>query len=96
MSSLSPFADDRRDTLIAHFKLVMHSHDPSRRQAVIDLMETEGFSKAELSSLYIEATMRMDEVPDDFVPDITMIEAQREQDEAPHPLECMCTRCRGA
>ena len=89
----SIFDDDWHDCLTEHYKQVVSTEGASRRTDTREVMEQIGYSKGDLSSLYIEATLHIDVLPEDFVPDAEMIEAQRQAAEQVHPMECQCPGC---
>lgn len=100
----NPFADEWRDCLREHYKYVVR-HDSrvtleSLRQVLLG-GERPLFYEDELRALYVEATIRADEMPDDFVPellaetlDIPPLPSLPDIPENPaHPLECQCPSC---
>lgn len=90
----SIFADEWRDCQREHYKRTVRAGDAERRTQMADAMRRTGFSEAELSALYVAATMHVDDVPDGFVPDLDSLEAQRRQRAfQPHPDECTCPSC---
>lgn len=100
----NPFGDEWRDCLREHYKYVVR-HDTrvtleSLRQVLLG-GERPLFHDDELRALYIEATIRADDMPDDFVPDLLTesddmpaLDALPDVPENPaHPLECQCPSC---
>jgi hypothetical protein len=102
------FAEQWRECLREHYKHVV-KNDPNPRNLVSvkkaflqpNREEPPIFTEDELHQLYIEATMRADEMPDDFVPEL-LFEAEPtpvvevaadELPFQPHPLECQCPSC---
>jgi hypothetical protein len=104
------FAEQWRECLREHYKHVV-KNDPNPRNLVSvkkaflqpNREQPPIFTEDELHQLYIEATMRADEMPDDFVPELLLEEVDLqpsippvEADEPtfqPHPLECQCPSC---
>lgn len=94
MSKPSVFGSEWRDCLREHYKQIVRTGDVRRRAETADALRQAGFSDAELSGLYVAATMHVDAVPDDFIPDLETLEARRQQREMqPHPNECVCPSC---
>lgn len=91
MSSI--FGDQWRATQIAYFEQMMRTGNAEQRANACQIMRDSGFSDQEINDLYIQATMHLDDVPDDFVPDLEVIESLR-QAATPHPNECTCPTCR--
>lgn len=91
MPDASPFADDWRDSLEAHFKTVSRLGDSTQRADARAALQQAGYSREQIALLYVEATMDPDALPDDFSPDLAMIETLRE---VRHPNECTCPLCK--
>ena len=77
---------------VAYFQQMARAGDAAQRQHARDLMREAGFSDAEITAHYVDATMHMDHLPDDFTPDLDLIETKREAAK-PHPFECTCPSC---
>lgn len=91
----SPFDAQWRACQREHYKHAVRHGSAQRRAATADAMRATGVGEAELSELYLQATMHVDDVPDDFVPDLATLERERLQRELqPHPDECACPSCR--
>lgn len=88
----SPFAQEWRASLEAFFAQTARTGNAQQRQDAMKLLLEAGYSEAAITDLYIRATMHADSLPDDFVPDLATIEAQREANRA-HPTECTCPQC---
>lgn len=73
MGSENPFDEDWRDCLRAHFAHVVHTQDKVTERTLPGVMLEVGFSEAELKELYLRATMRVDDVDADFVPDLELL-----------------------
>lgn len=110
MAQENVFGEQWRECLREHYKHVV-KNDPNPRNLVSvrkaflqpNREEPPIFTEDELHQLYIEATMRADEMPDDFVPEI-LLEVEQAPSMAaeviveepafqPHPLECQCPSC---
>lgn len=91
MSSPSPFADDWHDAQEAHFTHISRVGDAEAREKARAALTQAGYSDAQISELYVEATMHQDDLADDFLPDMSMIERLRE---VQHPNDCLCPSCR--
>lgn len=79
----SVFSDDWRDCLRAHYTQVVRNNDQVTLSTLVDVLNKVGFEEAELHTLYVQATMRADEV--DFVPDPEVIEKVFAAVKAPEP-----------
>lgn len=94
MPKPSIFGDEWRKCQREHYKHTMRTGDARRRAEIADALRSTGFGEGELADLYIAATMHVDDLPDDFVPDLDALEAQRRQiAQRPHPDECTCPSC---
>jgi hypothetical protein len=113
MPNQSIFADSWRDCLREHYKHVIRSDPNPRNLETLKtvLLRPNGdqppiFTESELRQLYVEATMRADQMPDGFVPEELLQEMQVEEEVEPlkstveddrtyqpHPLECQCPQC---
>lgn len=91
MVERSPFSDEWRQCQIENYQHMVRSGTPQQRADARAVMLDAGFDEAEVNALYVQATMHMDEVPDDFVPDAAVIEQLRQE---PHPSDCTCPSCR--
>lgn len=96
---MSIFADDWRECLREQYKYVVRQQDHVTRRSLIAVLHSVGFTEADLRALEIEATMRADDMPDDFVPDFDPYPEDpapiMDGDDVflPHPLECQCPAC---
>lgn len=102
----SVFGDEWRRCLEEHYKYVVRRQDTETEETLRPHMYTAGFGDDDLKQLEITATMRADDMPDDYVPDM-LLEAQAEtteqtpvaQESTPdttfvtHPAECQCAAC---
>lgn len=93
----SVFGDEWRRCLREHYKYVIRSQDKATEATLIPILQRFGFGEDELRTLYIEATMHMDDMPEDFVPDLQRLNAAsvqvNEQTFTVHPSECSCPAC---
>ena len=92
MPEPSPFASDWHDTLKNQFIRIARTGNDARLEGMIRLMEREGYSKEAINALYLEATLRTEDVDPDFVPDLDILEMKRAE-RATHSAECSCPRC---
>ena len=66
----SVFADEWRQCLEEHYKYVVKNEDKATEETLVPYLHRFGFTEDDLRQLYVQSTMRADEMPDDFVPDI--------------------------
>lgn len=71
----SIFTDEWRRCLRAHYMDVIQRNDQITLKSLVRVMHDTGFNDDELAELRIRATMRADEMPDDFVPDPRVFQA---------------------
>jgi hypothetical protein len=88
---MSVFGDDWRDCLREQYKYVVQQEDNITKQSLTDVLNSVGFSERELTELGVEATMHVDDVPEDFTPDLNILQAG--QGFVAHPAECQCPSC---
>ncbi len=74
----SIFAQEWRDCLRAHYTTVVRASDHVTEKTLRTVMFEAGFSEDDLRQLYIQATAHVDNVGDDFVPDMDFIEGKAE------------------
>lgn len=97
------FGDEWRACLREHFKYVVQ-HDTRTTLESLRVALLQGnppvFTEDELRELYIEATLRAEDLPDGFVPEALLDSYEQLQAAAPevpenpaHPLECQCPAC---
>lgn len=91
MAQRSIFFDEWRNCLQAHYTTFVQQEylpQPERKTHAKDALEgvlnRVGFSEDDLHTLYVRATMRVEDVPEDFLPDMTF---------QTHPGECQCAAC---
>ena len=63
------FADDWRDCLREQYKYVIRQGDKRTEETLTNALHGVGFDDDELRALKLEATIRADDMPDDYVPD---------------------------
>lgn len=91
MDSRSVFFDEWLRSLREQYKHVVRNNDAVTLPTLTAVMQNVGFGEDELAQLRIEATMHVDDIPQDFRPDLQILDqAQAPQ---PHPAECMCPQC---
>lgn len=100
---MSVFSDDWRDCLREQYQYVVRQQDRVTERSLLVVLHQVGFSDDELRQLKLAATMRADDLPDDFVPDMDLLAeqsaselvaaAEAPRDFQPHPAECQCPSC---
>jgi|FLYN01.1.fsa_nt_gi hypothetical protein len=70
MPKESIFQDEWRECLRAHFMDVVRRDDQRTLKTLLRVMHDTGFTDDELAELRVRATLRAEDMPDDFVPDI--------------------------
>jgi hypothetical protein len=63
------FADDWRDCLREQYKSVIQQQDTRTEATLTRVLHEVGFTRDELAALKFEATLRADDMPDDYVPE---------------------------
>ncbi len=76
MDRRSVFFDEWLRSLRAQYQHVLRTGDSVTLPSLTEVMLQVGFGEEELRQLRLDATMRADEVADDFVPDLTILEAE--------------------
>lgn len=79
MPGESIFADDWRDCLKAHYSYIVHEQDVRTERTLLGVMQDVGFNEDELKELRVHATMHIDDVGADFVPDLEILELKAEE-----------------
>lgn len=74
MPKESVFKDEWRECLRAHYMDVCRRDDQRTLKSLVRVMHDTGFTDDELAELRVRATMRADEMPDDFVPDMRVFQ----------------------
>ncbi len=72
------FADEWRDCLEAHYMHVIRNNDRVTLPSLTLVMHQAGFNDSELAELRVRATMHVDQVGEDFVPDLDVLKSAPE------------------
>lgn len=72
------FADEWRECLRAHYVHVIRTNDRVTEPSLTVVMGQAGFDASELAELRVRATMHMDAVGEDFVPNLDVLDAVAE------------------
>ncbi len=91
MNSHSVFFDEWLRSLRSQYKQVVRNNDRVTLPTLTAVLQNVGFGEAELTQLRIEATMRADDVAEDFKPDMNILDPAPAPQ--PHPSECLCPQC---
>ncbi len=91
MDSHSVFFDEWLRSLRAQYKQVVRNNDRVTLPTLTAVLQNVGFGEAELAQLRIEATMHVDDVAEDFKPDMQILDPAPASQ--PHPAECICPQC---
>lgn len=75
MAGENIFADEWRECLRAHYMHVIRTQDRVTEPSLRVVMHEAGFNDSELAELRVRATMHVDDVGADFVPDMAVLEA---------------------
>src|SRR4029078_7222319 len=73
------FADDWVECLEAHYMHVIRINDKVTEPSLSIVMHSAGVSDAQLAELRVRATMHVDAVDKDFVPDLEVLDAHDHQ-----------------
>jgi hypothetical protein len=76
------FADEWRDCLQAHYTHVVRENDLKTLESLKTVMHEVGFRDRDLREMLVVATAHVDDVAEDFVPDLDILQ-QAEQEDAP-------------
>lgn len=91
MERRSIFFDEWIKSLREQYKYVIRNNDQVTLPSLTNVMHNVGFSDDELAQLRVEATMHVDDVGADYVPDMQVLEKAKAGQ--PHPAECTCPQC---
>lgn len=91
MERRSVFFDEWIKSLREQYKYVIQNNDNVTLPSLTKVLHDVGFTDDELTHLRVEATMHIDEVSEDFVPDLQVLD--KHQAGQPHPSECTCPQC---
>lgn len=81
------FADEWIDCLKAHYMHVIRTKDHVTEPSLSIVMHSAGFSDAQLAELRVRATMHVDDVGADFVPDLDVLDEHDHQHSTPEATE---------
>lgn len=91
MEQRSVFFEEWIKSLREQYKYVVRNNDQVTLPSLTEVMHNVGFRDDELAQLRVEATMHIDEVGADYVPDLMVL--NQPPDGQPHPAECTCPQC---
>lgn len=91
MEKNSVFFDEWIKSLREQYKYVIRNNDQVTLPSLTEVLHNVGFSDDELAHLRVEATMHIDDVGADYVPDLTVLDQPSAGQ--PHPAECTCPQC---
>lgn len=100
---MSVFDTEWRDCLREQYKHTIRQNNKKNIDSLRVVMNQVGFREDELRQLEMIATMHIDDVTDDFVPNLDILDVPTppvqtapvgtEIPFVPHPLECQCPTC---
>ena len=93
MEQVSVFFEEWLRSLREQYKHVTRNDDRVTLPSLTQVMQRVGFGEDELRQLRLEATMRAEDVPADFAPDLDIINPPGAVASQPHPAECLCPQC---
>lgn len=96
MQQHSIFFEEWRRCLGEQYKFSVRRDDQITLKTLVPTLQRLGFSDEDLRQLYFEATLRADELPEDFlpeVPDFSPPEPEALPAFQAHPAECTCPAC---
>jgi hypothetical protein len=73
--TINPFDTEWRDCLRAHYMHVIRTGDKVTEPSLTVVLHQVGFTDSELAEWRVRATMHVDDVPADFVPDMNVLAA---------------------
>jgi len=91
MERRSIFFDEWIKSLREQYKYVIRNNDQVTLSSLTEVMHDVGFTDDELAQLRVQATMHVDDVGADYVPDMQVLEKAKVGQ--PHPAECTCPQC---
>jgi hypothetical protein len=99
----SVFHEEWRKCLQEHYKDVIKRNDQVTLKSLVPVLHRVGFREEDLRALYLEATLRTEDLPDGFIPNLALTPVADEvtttpliEDDktfTPHPAECSCPSC---
>ncbi|PJF21239.1 MAG: hypothetical protein CUN56_12090 [Phototrophicales bacterium] len=96
---MSIFSDEWRRCLREQYKHVIRNQDNITKASLTVVLNQLGFGEDELKQLELEATIRTEDTPDDFKPNLDILQSQpptppkQAATFQPHPAECQCPSC---
>lgn len=90
MAEHNIFAEEWRRCLREHYKYVIRQHDKVTEKTLVGVLHRVGFTDDDLRQLYLEATLRTEDMRGDSLPDLHKLPYQM------HPAECACAACMDA
>lgn len=72
---INPFDTEWRDCLRAHYMHVIRTGDKVTEPSLTVVLHQVGFTDSDLAEWRVRATMHVDDVPADFVPDMNVLAA---------------------
>lgn len=83
------FADEWMECLEAHYMHVIRTKDKVTEPSLSIVMHSAGFSDKQLAELRVRATMHVDDVSEDFVPDLDVLDEHdhKHQHDEPQAVE---------
>ena len=91
MDQSSVFFTEWLNSLRAQYQHVVRTDDKVTLPSLTAVMQQVGFGEDELKQLKLQATLHIDDVADDFVPDLAILDETKPI--GPHPAECQCPDC---
>ncbi len=91
MDQRSVFFDEWLSSLRAQYQHVVRVDDKVTLPSLTAVLQQVGFGEGELRQLRLEATLHVDDVAGDFVPDLTIL--AEDKPAGAHPAECLCPDC---
>src|SRR5690606_19075090 len=74
--AMSVFSEEWRACLREHYMYVIRQQDTRTERSLLTVMHETNFDDAELHELRVRATMHVDDMPADFVPDMTTLNSE--------------------
>jgi hypothetical protein len=74
MTKESVFFEEWRKCLQEHYKTVIRRDDTLTERTLVPVLHKVGFTDDELRALYIEATLRTEDLPEGYMPDFSRFE----------------------
>jgi hypothetical protein len=84
---LNVFDNEWRECLRAHYMYVARANDTKTLVSLLTVMQEVGFGEEELRELRVLATAHVDDVAEDFVPDLNILQPEPEAPVEPETPE---------